>query len=127
MKRYVTMADSQTQKVHYTVSSSDMYILMYDNGSMSRDASLDIQSDLEITTYKLVGAPQCDYMKGPQDDCWIMRRPHQHDCIIVEAFQVSPNQLEEDAADHPPFPSASTPFELGRRSWAGPFYHGHWP
>ena len=97
-KRFVTPTTSTSNNdVHYKLrgADNDIYTLVYDNASMQRDSSLDVESDLVMSTYDLAGyTPRCDNMMwrgagGNGDSCRLSAT--RDDCVVLEAFSTSGN------------------------------------
>ena len=95
LKRYITTSSGpRSNDVHYKVrgADNDIFTLVYDNASMQRDSSIDIESDLVMTTYDLGGfTPRCDNMKWRAgnygDSCRVKAR--RDDCLVLESFSVA--------------------------------------
>jgi len=65
----------------------NIYTLLYDNESDIRLSSVDVKTDISLTTHNLNGyTPSCDYMTI-DDSCNVVTNPN--NCIIVEAFSVN--------------------------------------
>lgn len=93
-QQYVTNNGS----VHYRTkgSSGDVYTLVYDNESSRRQASLDVETDLVLTTYNLAGfSPWCDHMsRDAGSTCFLP--VNQNNCIILEAFSKDQEELSQE-------------------------------
>lgn len=97
---------SSRSDVHYVVRGSednDIYTLAYDNDSNTRVSSLDVETDLVLSTYDLYGyQPSCDNMSSYwNSSCRIAAT--KKNCVILEAFSVAAaddtNDDESEEAD----------------------------
>jgi len=93
---------SYVSDVHYVVRGSednDIYTLVYDNDSNTRDSSLDVETDLVLSTYDLYGyQPACDNMSSYwNSSCRIAAT--KNNCVILEAFSVADDNESEKTAE----------------------------
>ena len=86
--------------VYYKVRgpSNDIFTLVYDNGSTQRESSIDVETDLVLTTYDLSrSTPWCDNMRwwgrDGGDSCRFSA--NKDDCLILEAFS-SVEQIKDE-------------------------------
>lgn len=99
-KRYIKPTTDATSPrrnttVHYDVPgpNNDIYTLVYDNDSTVQTSSVDVETDLILTSYDLHGyhLPDCDNMSWRRgsphgDSCRVLAT--QQNCVIVEAFSI---------------------------------------
>jgi len=94
-KRHVKVGSSS---LHYQIvgkrdDGDNIYTLVYDNESSSFVSSVDVRTDIVLTTHDLSGhRPICDHMRQ-YDSCRVSAS--QQDCILIEAFQINEEDEEK--------------------------------
>jgi hypothetical protein len=102
LSRYVDPnMNHQISDVHYKVrgkNENDIYTLVYDNTSMSRVSSLDVEERVVMSTYDLYGyKPICDNMSYGSGSCRL--KVKKNNCVIIEAFNVADHTPGEGRID----------------------------
>lgn len=94
----VAKSHDTSNRYFQTVTSGwdydNIYTLVYDNESTSLVSSVDVKTDIVLTTHDLSGhTPICDHMRIGYS-CRVAA--NRADCIIVEAFSVSDDQQQNE-------------------------------